>query len=100
MARDRVRLAETHDEAINEAVEAFSADYLSGRDAVLLAWKRANVAELNARAREVIDEAGILHGPEIRAPGGRPHRARDGVVLLAPVNDAASSRASGRGWCP
>ena len=41
-----------------------------GKSTVLLAWKRTNVAELNARAREVIEEAGMLQGPEIRAPGG------------------------------
>jgi conjugative relaxase-like TrwC/TraI family protein len=88
LAHGRVRLAETREEAIDRAVEALSVDYLTGRDTVLLAWKRTNVAELNARAREVIEEAGMLQGPEIRAPGGRRYRAGDRVVLLAPVNEA------------
>jgi conjugative relaxase-like TrwC/TraI family protein len=88
LAHGRVRASETHDDAIEQAVEAFSADYLSGQDAVLLAWRRVNVAELNARAREVIERAGLLHGPEVCAPGGRRYRAGDKVVLLAPLNDA------------
>jgi conjugative relaxase-like TrwC/TraI family protein len=88
LSHGRVRRSETHEDAIGRAVEAFSADYLSGKDTVLLAWRRANVAELNARAREVIEKAGRLHGPEVRAPGGRRYRAGDKVVLLAPLSDA------------
>jgi hypothetical protein len=88
LGHGRVRASETRQEALDQAVEAWSADYLSGRDVVLLSWRRANVAELNARARATVEAAGVLSGPEITAPGGRRYRAGDRVVLLAPVNEA------------
>jgi conjugative relaxase-like TrwC/TraI family protein len=84
----RVRNSDTRQDSLQSAVDAFSSDYLSGKDAVLLAWRRKNVAELNARARALVEEAGILSGPELRAPGGRRYRAGDSVVLLAPINEA------------
>jgi conjugative relaxase-like TrwC/TraI family protein len=84
----RVRVSGTRDEALDEAVGGFVDDHLSGKEVVLLAWKRANVAELNTRARAAIEAAGVLQGPEIQAPGGRRYRAGDKIVLLSPVNEA------------
>src|SRR5581483_12441820 len=59
-------------------------DVASGSDTMLLAWRRANVAALNARAREAMAEAGRLTGPELVVEG-RPYRAGDRVVTLAPA---------------
>ncbi len=87
VGRGHVRTAGTRHEALDRAVEAFSADYLAGREVVLLAWRRANVAELNARARKMLEEAGGLCGPELEVPGGRRYCQGDKVVFLAPEND-------------
>ncbi|MHB8329524.1 MAG: MobF family relaxase, partial [Acidimicrobiales bacterium] len=81
----RVRPADTRGDALQHAVEAWAADVAHGKKAVLMAWRRANVAELNARARVLMQEAGLLSGPELTAPGGRHYRAGDQVIVLAPV---------------
>ncbi len=86
LGRGRVRSSETRGEALDRATDAWASDYLAGRDCVLLAWRRANVEELNLRARTRIEEAGRLAGPELSAPGGRRYRKGDEVVLLAPLN--------------
>ena len=39
-----------------------------GADAMLLAYRRANVAELNRLARVHVEAAGRLSGPELTAP--------------------------------
>ena len=88
VGHQRLRTAETRDEALQRAVEAWAQDVTEGKDAVLMAWRRANVAELNARARVVMEELGVLFGPELVAPGGRAYRAGDPVVVLAPVPEA------------
>jgi hypothetical protein len=80
----RIRTGATRTEAIDAAVAAWAADVASGADTMLLAWRRANVAALNARAREAMAEAGRLTGPEL-AVEGRAYRAGDRVVTLAPA---------------
>ncbi len=70
--------------ALDAAVDAWDADRLGGHDTVLLAWRRRDVAALNARARKRCVEAGMVAGPELAAPGGRRYGAGDRVVFLAP----------------
>jgi hypothetical protein len=65
-------------------VAAWATDVANGNDTAMLAWRHVNVAELNRRARQAIDDAGGLGGPELVAPGGRAYRAGDRVVTLAP----------------
>jgi hypothetical protein len=79
----------SRDEALDLAADAWAADVAEGKDTALLAWRRANVEELNGRARERMAEAGRLTGPELVAPGGRVYRAGDRVVTLAPGADGA-----------
>ncbi len=81
----RLRPAGTRALAIEAAVQAWSADIAGGKDALLLAWRRANVAELNRGARVWMEGSGRLSGPELVAPGGRGYRAGDRVVTLAPT---------------
>ena len=49
----------------------------------MLAWRRANVAALNSRARVAMAAAGRLSGPELHV-GGNVYQAGDRVVTLAP----------------
>ncbi len=52
----------------------------------MLAWRRANVTALNARARVAMAEAGQLSGPGLQA-GGATYQTGDLVVTLAPSAD-------------
>jgi hypothetical protein len=46
-------------------VDAWAADTAAGADTALLTWRRANLAELNGRAREWMAASGRLSGPEV-----------------------------------
>ena len=50
----------------------------------MFAWRRANVAELNRLARQLMVAQGRLAGPELEAPGGARYAAGDRIVTLAP----------------
>ena len=80
---DRIAVAPTRDAALDAMVARWAADVAAGKDAAMLAWRRANVAELNARARVAMAGAGRLSGPEL-AVGERRYRAGDRIVTLAP----------------
>jgi conjugative relaxase-like TrwC/TraI family protein len=84
---DRVRAAPSRDEALDAAIAAWEADLRAGHEAVLLAWRRRDVAALNERARGRRIEAGEIIGPEIEGPGGRRYAVGDRVVTLAPSDD-------------
>jgi hypothetical protein len=84
VAHDRVVIAPSRDQLLDELVGRWASDALAGRDTALLAWRRANVAELNARTRERWADAGRLSGPELWAPGGARYAAGDRIVTLAP----------------
>jgi len=60
----------------------------NGRDAVMLAYRRASVAELNAKGRTAWRELGNLSGPELHVDG-RAYAAGDLVVMLHPGPDRA-----------
>ncbi|MFP5326014.1 MAG: hypothetical protein ACLGHT_00860 [Acidimicrobiia bacterium] len=49
-----------------------------------MAWRRADVAALNERARVRFIAAGLVAGTELEAPGGKHYAAGDRVVTLAP----------------
>ena len=77
------------DEALRSAVIAWASDVEAGHDTGLYAWRRANVAELNALARRWMADSGRLSGPELATPDGASYRAGDHVVALAPSRDGA-----------
>ena len=54
----------------------------------MYAYRRANVAELNRRGREVWRALGRLEGPEHLAPGGIRYAVGDRVVTLTPAAGA------------
>jgi conjugative relaxase-like TrwC/TraI family protein len=85
---DRIVTAPTRDDALDAVVDAWATDVERGVDAAMYAWRRANVEELNRRARERMAAAGRLSGPELVAPGGRSYADGDRVVILAPSADS------------
>ena len=78
---DRIRPAATRDETLDAMVEGWAGDVEAGADTAMFAWRRANVAELNARGRLAM--AGRLSGPGL-VVAGRPFAAGDRIVTLAP----------------
>jgi hypothetical protein len=82
--QSRVHAVATRDGALQAAVEAWSSDVAAGHSTGLYAWRRANVADLNRRARAWMETTGRLSGPELACPGGATYRAGDRVVTLAP----------------
>jgi conjugative relaxase-like TrwC/TraI family protein len=86
---ERIVTGRSREEAMDWAVDAWADDVLADKDTALYAWRRANVDELNERARHRMSEAGMLVGPEVVAAGGRAYRAGDRVVTLAPGPDGA-----------
>ena len=86
---ERVHVVRGRDEALLSAVDAWAADIEAGHDTGLYAWRRTNVAELNALARGWMARSGRLTGPELTTPDGKHYRAGDHVVALAPSRDGA-----------
>ena len=84
-SQGRLHAAGDRDVALQQAVDAWAVDVAAGHDTGLYAWRRANVAALNQRAREWMDATGRLCGPELVCPGGGRYRAGDRVVTLAPA---------------
>jgi conjugative relaxase-like TrwC/TraI family protein len=84
---DRIHAKAHRADALQAAVDAWSADVAAGLTASLYAWRRANVAELNALARTWMESTGRLSGPELVCEGGNVYQAGDGVVTLAPGRD-------------
>jgi hypothetical protein len=83
-AHGRVHALASRDDALQGTVDAWAADTAGGQETGLYAWRRANVAELNRRARARMEATGRLSGPELACPGGATYRAGDRVVTLAP----------------
>jgi conjugative relaxase-like TrwC/TraI family protein len=87
-SRGRLHAAADRDGALQQAVDAWAADVAAGHQTGLYAWRRANVAALNQRARAWMEATGRLSGPELTCPGGHAYRAGDRVVTLAPGADS------------
>jgi conjugative relaxase-like TrwC/TraI family protein len=80
---DRIHTAPDRDRALDTMVTAWASDVSAGKDTAMYAWRRANVAALNIRARAAMAEAGNLTGPELTIDR-RPFQAGDRIVTLAP----------------
>ncbi len=83
----RLHAASDRDGALQQAVDAWAVDVAAGHQTGLYAWRRANVAALNQRAREWMQATGRLCGPELVCPGGGRYQVGDHVVSLAPGAD-------------
>jgi hypothetical protein len=71
-------------DALVAMADAWAANLAAGHNAALLAWRRADVADLNRLARDHWARLGRLHGPDITMTGGRAYAVGDRVVALAP----------------
>lgn len=69
-------------------IDSWAVDHTSGHETALLAWRRADVADLNGLARRRWDELGHLDGDDVLVDGGRHYAAGDRLVALAPIADA------------
>jgi hypothetical protein len=86
-SRGRLHSAVDREAVVQQAVDAWAADVAASFDTGLYAWRRANVAALNERARAWMQVTSRLSGPELVCPDGQRYRAGDRVVTLAPGAD-------------
>jgi conjugative relaxase-like TrwC/TraI family protein len=80
----RIHIAPTRVDALAAMVDAWATDAAAGRDALMLAWRRASVADLNRLARVRAEQLGWLTGPDLVSRDGRGYAVGDPVVTLAP----------------
>ena len=79
----RINTAPDREQALEQTVAAWVDDLSEGRESTMMAWRRANVAALNARARQAMRQTGRLTGLELQVAGGS-YQAGDRIVTLAP----------------
>jgi hypothetical protein len=91
----RIHICPGRDELLDAITDAWAADVAAGRHAVLYAWRRHNVAELNSHARQRWRDLGRLTGPEIEVDD-RTYVAGDRIVILA-TDPHGNLTASARG---
>lgn len=65
-------------------VSAWAVDVAAGKDSLLLAYRRADVAALNHTARQAWRALGRLDGPELHTPDGRVFQAGEQIITLTP----------------
>jgi hypothetical protein len=80
----RIHPAATQNGAVYDMVRAWAADVSAGKDSLLLAYRRDNVAALNHTARQAWRNLGRLDGPELHTPDGRVFQAGDRIITLTP----------------
>ena len=84
LSSGRVVIEPSRSGALAELVRRWASDMDLGKDVAMLAWRRANVAELNRLARELMVAQGRVIGSELAGPGGSRYAAGDRIVTLAP----------------
>jgi hypothetical protein len=95
-SKDRIHAVTDRDRALQEAVDAWAVDLAAGYETGLYAWRRANVAALNQRAREWMNATGRLTGPELVCPAAAASGPASGWSPSPPTQTAAWSPPSGR----
>jgi ATP-dependent exoDNAse (exonuclease V) alpha subunit len=81
LEHDRVHIAPDADTARRRTIDAWAPQHLAGDNAVILAARHTDVAELNRLARERLVYDGVVHGPAVEA-GERRFQIGDRVVAL------------------
>ncbi len=79
--QDRIVVAEDLDDLRDRVVHDWFQSHRSGESALMVAAHRSEVADLNQRAREHLDEAGLL-GPTRLRVGGREFAEGDRVMAI------------------
>jgi ATP-dependent exoDNAse (exonuclease V) alpha subunit len=95
-AHDRLVAAPTADTARTALVDDWWAACEDGASAMMIAHRRHDVAELNARARERMRDAGRL-GPDELSTAGRSYAVGDRVVVTR--NDHRLGIVNGQRGC-
>jgi len=95
---DRIHATADRTAALQAAVDAWSTDVTAGHDTGLYAWRRANVAELNALARSWMESTSRLSGPSSSARVATPIGPATRSLPWPPARAAPSSPPSGP-WC-
>lgn len=85
---ERIHVAPTRLDTLVAMTEAWAKDHAAGHDAILLAWRRADVADLNRLGRDSWARMGRLRGPDVAVTGGRRYAVGDRIVALAPEHAA------------
>jgi conjugative relaxase-like TrwC/TraI family protein len=80
---DRLLHQSTRLDTLVAMSEAWAADIAAGHDTAILAWRRADVADLNRLARDHWDRLGHLSGPDVEIDR-RAYAVGDRIVALAP----------------
>jgi conjugative relaxase-like TrwC/TraI family protein len=80
----RIHIAATRTDTLAAMVDAWAADTAAGHDTLMLAWRRASVADVNRLARIRAEQLGWLTGPDLKTADGRGYAVGDPVVTLAP----------------
>ena len=82
--RSKINIASTADDVINQAVKNWHHDIRvldDPAEVLLIGHRKTTVDQLNARARSLIIEPGLLHGPSLSV-NNRAFTTRDRVVCL------------------
>jgi conjugative relaxase-like TrwC/TraI family protein len=87
----RISLSPDRDTALIDTVDSWANDLAAGQDAAIYAWRRTDVAELNALARDRMAGDGRLGEPEL-VVDGRAFAKGDLVVTLAPGHETVTSQ--------
>jgi conjugative relaxase-like TrwC/TraI family protein len=77
---DRIHIAQTAPDTRTHLVEDWWQRFANGEDAIILAHRRTDVAQLNAQAREQLRAQGRLRGAALELPGGT-FAAGDHVIV-------------------
>ena len=88
-ARDRLLIADTLDESLDAMVLDWHRSFAAGEDAVMIARRVRDVADLNARARALLLEQDRLGGPSVTV-GGEEFAVGDRVVTRANVKEVSN----------
>jgi conjugative relaxase-like TrwC/TraI family protein len=87
--KDRLIVADTLDDTLNAQVLDWRRDYVEGGDAVMIARRVRDVADLNARARELLASEGRLGNATVKV-GGQDFAVGDRVVTRVNTPDVSN----------
>lgn len=88
-ARDRLLISDTLEEALDAMVLDWHRSFVAGDDAVMIARRVRDVAELNARARDLLLADRRLRGPSVNV-GGEDFALGDRVVTRVNVREVSN----------
>ena len=84
----RIHTQSARTDTLIAMVDAWTRDVAAGHDTALLAWRRADVHDLNRLARHRWNQLGDLDGNDITVTRGRAYAVGDLAVVLAPNPEA------------